>query len=126
MNWDRVQGNWKQVRGKVKQQWGKLTDDSLVQINGEREELIGKIQEAYGVTRDEADRQVRQTIRRVAARNPNAQIIVTGCYAQRAPEELAHLPQVRHLRKQVACLYKIALMNRQGIQRAVGGRNAVG
>jgi threonylcarbamoyladenosine tRNA methylthiotransferase MtaB len=46
---------------------------------------------------DEADRQVRQMIRRIASRNPNAQIIVTGCYAQRAPEELANLPQVRYV-----------------------------
>src|SRR5712691_5133641 len=46
---------------------------------------------------EEADRQVRQMIRRVAARNPNAQIIVTGCYAQRAPEELSKLPQVRYV-----------------------------
>lgn len=45
----------------------------------------------------EADREVRQTIRRIASRNPNAQIIVTGCYAQRAPEELAGLPQVRYV-----------------------------
>lgn len=45
----------------------------------------------------EADRDVRQTIRRIASRNPDAQIIVTGCYAQRAPEELASLPQVRYV-----------------------------
>src|SRR5262245_50120437 len=45
----------------------------------------------------EADRDVRQTIRRIASRNPNAQIIVTGCYAQRAPEELSNLPQVRYV-----------------------------
>jgi threonylcarbamoyladenosine tRNA methylthiotransferase MtaB len=45
----------------------------------------------------EADRQVRQLIRRVAARNPEAKIIVTGCYAQRAPEELSQLPQVRYV-----------------------------
>ena len=45
----------------------------------------------------EADRDVRQTIRRIASRNPAAQIIVTGCYAQRAPEELASLPQVRYV-----------------------------
>src|SRR6266446_8909623 len=45
----------------------------------------------------EADRDVRQTIRRVASRNPSAQIIVTGCYAQRAPGELAELPQVRYV-----------------------------
>ena len=58
MNWDRVQGNWKQVAGKLKKQWGKLTNDVLVEINGERDELAGKIQEAYGITRDEADRQI--------------------------------------------------------------------
>ena len=45
----------------------------------------------------EADRDVRQTIRRVASRNPKAQIIVTGCYAQRAPDELSKLPQVRYV-----------------------------
>src|SRR6266705_838260 len=45
----------------------------------------------------EADRDVRQTIRRIALRNPNAKIIVTGCYAQRAPEELAKLAQVRYV-----------------------------
>src|SRR5262252_4802745 len=45
----------------------------------------------------EADRDVRQMIRRIASRNPNAQIIVTGCYAQRAPEELAALPHVRYV-----------------------------
>ena len=45
----------------------------------------------------EADREVRQMIRRVASRNPEAQIIVTGCYAQRAPEEIAALPQVRYV-----------------------------
>ncbi len=45
----------------------------------------------------EADREVRQTIRRIASRNPGARIIVTGCYAQRAPEELAGLPQVRYV-----------------------------
>ncbi len=45
----------------------------------------------------EADRDVRQTIRRIASRNPNARIIVTGCYAQRAPEELSLLRQVRYV-----------------------------
>ncbi|HUH94817.1 MAG TPA: CsbD family protein [Casimicrobiaceae bacterium] len=58
MNWDRMEGNWKQFSGKVKTQWGKLTDDQLTQINGRRDQLVGKIQEAYGITRDEADRQV--------------------------------------------------------------------
>jgi uncharacterized protein YjbJ (UPF0337 family) len=60
MNWDRVEGNWKQVSGKIKQQWGKLTDDSLTPIIGKRDELVGKIQEAYGISRDDADKQVKE------------------------------------------------------------------
>ena len=56
MNWDTLKGNWKQMSGKVKQQWGKLTDDQLTQINGQREELVGRVQEAYGIGRDEADK----------------------------------------------------------------------
>jgi uncharacterized protein YjbJ (UPF0337 family) len=59
MNWDRIEGNWKQFKGQARQQWGKLTDDELDQVEGRREELVGRIQEKYGIARDEADRQVR-------------------------------------------------------------------
>ena len=59
MNWEQVKGNWNQVKGKVKQQWGKLTDDQLDVISGHRDVLVGRIQEAYGITKDEAERQVR-------------------------------------------------------------------
>jgi uncharacterized protein YjbJ (UPF0337 family) len=59
MNWDRIEGNWKQFKGQARQQWGKLTDDELDQVQGRREELVGRIQEKYGIARDEADRQVR-------------------------------------------------------------------
>lgn len=58
MNWNIVEGNWKQFKGKVKTQWGKLTDDQLDVIAGRRIELAGKIQEAYGISRDEADKQI--------------------------------------------------------------------
>jgi uncharacterized protein YjbJ (UPF0337 family) len=58
MNWDRIEGNWKQFSGKVRQQWGKLTDDDLDTIGGKREELSGRIQEVYGISRDEADKQI--------------------------------------------------------------------
>ena len=58
MNWDRIAGNWKQVRGKARQQWGKLTDDDLEVAAGSRDELIGRVQERYGIARDEAERQV--------------------------------------------------------------------
>jgi uncharacterized protein YjbJ (UPF0337 family) len=59
MNWDRIEGNWKQMKGKVKEKWGKLTDDHLDVIAGKRDQLVGRIQESYGISRDEADRQVR-------------------------------------------------------------------
>jgi len=54
MNWDQIQGQWKQVKGNVKEKFGKLTDDDLTQIAGRRDQLIGKIQERYGITREEA------------------------------------------------------------------------
>jgi uncharacterized protein YjbJ (UPF0337 family) len=60
MNWDIAEGNWNQFRGKVKAQWGKLTDDHLDVIAGKRIELAGKIQEAYGISKDEAEKQIKQ------------------------------------------------------------------
>jgi uncharacterized protein YjbJ (UPF0337 family) len=59
MNWDIVEGNWKQFKGKVKVQWGKLTDDQLDVIAGKRVDLAGKIQESYGITKDEAEKQIK-------------------------------------------------------------------
>ena len=60
MNWDQVKGNWKQFRGKVKEQWGHLTDDELDVIDGRRDMLIGKVQEAYGISKDQAEKQVKE------------------------------------------------------------------
>lgn len=59
MNWDTAKGQWKQMKGSVKQQWGKLTDDDLTRIEGDRDRLVGTVQERYGVAKDDADRQVR-------------------------------------------------------------------
>jgi len=59
MNWEIAQGNWKQFKGKVKSQWGKLTDDHLDVIAGRRDQLVGRIQEAYGITKDEAEKQIK-------------------------------------------------------------------
>jgi len=59
MNWDRIEGNWKQFKGSVKQQWGKLTDDELDQLAGHRDKLVGKLQERYGIQKDEAEKQVK-------------------------------------------------------------------
>ncbi|HET6718138.1 MAG TPA: CsbD family protein [Rhodocyclaceae bacterium] len=60
MNWDIAEGNWKQISGKVKAQWGKLTDNHLDVISGKRIALLGQIQEAYGVSLDEAEAQIKR------------------------------------------------------------------
>jgi uncharacterized protein YjbJ (UPF0337 family) len=56
--WDKIIGKWKQIKGDIRSKWGELTDDDLEQIAGERDKLIGKIQERYGIERDEAQKQV--------------------------------------------------------------------
>jgi len=58
MNWDRVAGNWKQFKGQAKQKWAKLTDDDLAFIDGKRDQLLGRIQERYGIARDRAEQQL--------------------------------------------------------------------
>ena len=55
MDWNRI---WKHVKGKVKEQWGKLTDDELDKMNGRRDQLEGKIQERYGIAKDQAKKDV--------------------------------------------------------------------
>lgn len=58
MSWDQVEGRWKQLVGSAKENWGKLSDDDLQQISGKCEQLAAKIQETYGLTRREAEKQV--------------------------------------------------------------------
>ena len=59
MNWNIVEGNWKQFKGIVTARWGKLTDDHLDVIAGNRTLLAGKIQESYGITKDEVEEQIK-------------------------------------------------------------------
>ena len=54
MDWNRIEDNWKQFGGRVKEKWGKLTDDDRAVINGRRDQLEGKIQERYGIAKDQA------------------------------------------------------------------------
>ena len=58
MNWNQLEGKWKQLKGNAKQHWGKLTDDDLTAINGNRERLIGKLQERYGYAKERAAKEV--------------------------------------------------------------------
>ncbi len=55
---DRLKGMWNQFKGEVRTQWAKLTDDDMLYIEGQRDKLIGRIQERYGIAKDEAARQV--------------------------------------------------------------------
>ncbi len=66
MNWDRIRGEWKQMSAEVKSKWAKLTDDDLADASSKQDALIGKIQERYGVLRDEAERQVDEWIAKLS------------------------------------------------------------
>lgn len=60
MNKDILEGKWEQIKGAVREKWGDLTDDDLTQIDGNRERLLGKIQEAYGRSREDAEREIKE------------------------------------------------------------------
>ena len=63
MNADILKGKWKQMRGEVKKWWGDLTDDDLDKIAGERDKLVGRIQERYGYAKDQAEAEVDRHLR---------------------------------------------------------------
>lgn len=58
MNWDQIEGKWDQLRGSARERWGELTDDDVQRAKGDREQLVGIIQERYGKAREEAEREV--------------------------------------------------------------------
>jgi uncharacterized protein YjbJ (UPF0337 family) len=60
MNWEQLSGHWTQFKGKVRERWGKLTDDDLDVIAGKREQLVGKIEQRYGIAREAAEKQVKE------------------------------------------------------------------
>lgn len=58
MNWDQIEGKWKELKGQAKVKWGELTDDELDVAEGRRDQLVGKLQQKYGMVKEEAERQV--------------------------------------------------------------------
>lgn len=60
MNWDEINGKWKEVSGHAREKWGKLTDDDWQVVQGKKDQLVGRIQQRYGVAKDEAEKQVDQ------------------------------------------------------------------
>jgi len=63
MNEDTLKGQWLQIKGSVRERWGKLTNDDLDQIQGGAEQLVGKVQERYGMAKDAAKREVDEWLK---------------------------------------------------------------
>ena len=64
MNADILAGKWKQVQGEVKKQWGKLTDDDLMIVEGQKDKLVGLVQERYGYAHEQAQQEVDEFIQK--------------------------------------------------------------
>ncbi len=60
MNWEQVEGQWDKVKGGVKGQWAKLTEDDLGKLSGKKDQLVGAIQQRYGIVKEEAEKQVHE------------------------------------------------------------------
>jgi uncharacterized protein YjbJ (UPF0337 family) len=56
VNWDIIKGKWNQLKGDARIQWGKLTDDDMERIGGNKDKLVGTLQERYGWDKEEAER----------------------------------------------------------------------
>lgn len=88
MNWDVIEGKWDQLKGHVRSKWAKLTDDDMSLLGGKKDTLVGKLQERYGLVKDDAEREIDEWVatldrdstddtdpgipRRSAARTPGA------------------------------------------------------
>jgi uncharacterized protein YjbJ (UPF0337 family) len=62
MNWTQIEGRWQTLSGQLRSQWAKLTDDDLANIAGKRDQLLGRLQERYGVLKDDAEKQIEEWI----------------------------------------------------------------
>ena len=78
MNWDQVEGKWKQLKGSAKQKWGKLTDDDLDLIAGQEDEFIGRLQERYGIAREEAKKRADEWVKSLKEEMPRDSPVGAG------------------------------------------------
>jgi uncharacterized protein YjbJ (UPF0337 family) len=67
MNWEQIGGKWSQVKGDIRQKWGKLTDNDLEVVAGSKDKLVGRIQERYGIAKEEAQRQLDEWVTTVGS-----------------------------------------------------------
>lgn len=63
MNWIELEGKWNQMKGSVREKWGKLTDDDVQMIGGKKDQFIGRLQERYGMSRDQAEKDLDAWLR---------------------------------------------------------------
>jgi len=76
MDWDRISGNWAHWRGRIRERWGRLTSDELDGVAGRRDQLVGRIQKAYGIAHNEAERQLRNWERNLAVEVEQVEMIL--------------------------------------------------
>jgi uncharacterized protein YjbJ (UPF0337 family) len=74
MNWEQIEGKWKQFAGSARGRWGKLTDDDWRTIAGKKDQLVGRIQERYGVAKAEAEKQVDEWSRAMKQPESDSQL----------------------------------------------------
>jgi uncharacterized protein YjbJ (UPF0337 family) len=76
MNWDQIQGSWKQLTGSARARWGKLTDDDWQTVAGKKDQLIGRIQERYGIAKSEAEKQADEWSRTLEQSKPDRNLAI--------------------------------------------------
>jgi uncharacterized protein YjbJ (UPF0337 family) len=57
MNWDEIKGNWTEMKGKAREKWGDLTDDDMDRIAGQKDQMVGVLQQKYGRTKEDAEQE---------------------------------------------------------------------
>ena len=62
MDVDVLKGKWKEIKGGVKEKWGKLTDDDLTRVEGNKDKLLGILQQKYGYAKDKAEQEYKDFI----------------------------------------------------------------
>jgi uncharacterized protein YjbJ (UPF0337 family) len=70
VNKDMFEGNWTQFKGRIQEEWGKLTDHDLDVIAGRRDQLVGKLEERYGIAKDVLEKQIGEFEKRHSSAAP--------------------------------------------------------
>lgn len=85
MNWDQVEGQWKQMKGQVREKFGKLTDDDMQVIGGKKDQFLGKLQERYGISREQAQKDLDNWLNSQHATHPASFGTSSGSSETRPP-----------------------------------------